>query len=326
VARRGWQTDLNEFRRDARSGSADLVLRATGILQGAIGDSVPTEATAYRRLLMNVGRQVIAAQPTLAGVFRLVNDLLWVAGDAPTGEAMRLRALAYLDGHYEASQADLQGVVARARQWLARYPVVMTYAHSIVVRDALLAVNERRREFEVLLSEARPGLEGQVLAYELGAGGVRVTLGVDMALFGWLPMASALVIGVDGVSLAGAMCKVGTSALLRAAAEREIPRYVLCTSSHLLPADYTLPPVLRSGEPEEIMPPARSVVIRNPYTEVAPIELVSFVITEEGRMEVPALRERLAALRVYPGLIGRQTGQQEGAAPPPTRPEAPPER
>jgi len=315
VARRGWQTDLNEFRRDTRSGSEDLELRATGILQGAIGDSVPTEAAAYRRLLMNVGRQVIAAQPTLAGVFRLVNDLLWIAGDAPTGEAMRLRALSYLDGRYEASQADLQGTVARARQWLAHYPVVMTYAHSIVVREALLAVNERRREFEVLLSEARPGLEGQVLAYELGAGGVRVTLGVDMALFGWLPAASAVVVGADGVSLSGVVCKVGTGALLRAATELEIPRIVLCASSRLLPADYTLPPVLRVGEPEEIMPPARSVVVRNPYTELAPLDVVSHVITEEGRLEVSALRERLAALRVYPGLIGRPGGATEEAPP-----------
>ncbi|NLD71251.1 MAG: hypothetical protein GX649_00880 [Chloroflexi bacterium] len=306
MARRGWQADLNELRRDTRSGSADLELRATGILQGAVGDSVPAEPDAYRRMLMNLGRQIIAAQPTMAGIFRLVSDLLWAVGDLSTAEAMRLGALTYLDGRYQASQADLEALTGKARQWLGRYPVIMTYSRSEDVREALLAVNERRRQFEVLCSEARPGLEGQVLAYELGAAGVRVTLGVDMALFGWLPQASALVIGADSIAMAGVVNKIGTAALLRAAAERDIPRIVLSTSNRFLPGDYALPPEFRAGEPEEIMPPARSVVVRNPYYELAPLELVSFVLSEEGRLDVPALRARLANLRVYPGLIGRE--------------------
>ena len=304
MAHRRWEAELAEFRAESQVSSPDLELRAAAILQDALADLVPASADECLRRMVAAGRRVIAAQPASAGIFRLVNDMLWAAAETSDADAMRVRALGSLAERYEAGRAALGALVQAARPWLVRYPVVMTYSRSEAVLGALLAVHAERQQFTVLCGESRPRLEGQLLAYELGTGGVRVTLGIDMALFGWLPTASALVVGAEGVSSAGVAVKTGTQALLRAAAELELPRIVLASTARFLPAEYAPGPEPPSAEPDEIMPPIRNVTVRNQILEAAPLELVSFLVTEGGRLELTTLRERLTALRVYPGLVG----------------------
>jgi translation initiation factor 2B subunit (eIF-2B alpha/beta/delta family) len=147
--------------------------------------------------------------------------------------------------------------------------------------------------------------EGQSLATELGWAGLQVTLGIDMALFGWLPEVDALVIGADSLSISGLVNKTGTTALMRVAADLDIPRILLCTSSKFLPRNASLERGMCEGDPGEIMPTSsQNITIRNCYFEIAPLDLVSTLITEKGPLDHAQLAEALGRIRAYPKLLG----------------------
>ena len=75
MPRTPWRTAIDQLRRDNRSGAAEITRRALDMLIDAVGDSVPGTAGAYRATLVRLSRQLMAAQPAMAPLFRLVNDI-----------------------------------------------------------------------------------------------------------------------------------------------------------------------------------------------------------------------------------------------------------
>ena len=306
MPRTPWRTALDQLRRDNRSGAAEIALNALHMLIDAVGDSVPGNADAYRKWLVRTSRELVAAQPAMVSLFRLVNDMLWEVDSTATGERMRQTALTYLQNYQTRDEAALDALVQRAVEYLAHYATLMTYSRSSTVAHVLRALRQGNRNLRVYCSEGRPVLEGQALASELAWAEIDVTLGVDMALFGWLGEVRALVVGADSLSASGLVNKIGTAPLMRAAAERDLPRVVLCTSMKLLPGDYVLQQGLRSGDPEEIMPvSSKRLTVRNVYFDVTPLDVVSTVITERGPLAHAELMAELAGLSTYPGLRGK---------------------
>lgn len=299
-----WASGIAELSRDQRSGSAELEARAIELLEDLVGESSPGNAASeYRSWLLRVGRHLIGAQPGVSSLFRLVNDMLWACDGAGEAEQVRQKALDFLQ-HRRARQDVAQEAMAHvAAQHLAGYGSLMTYARSSSVLRALQLV-PRQRLPRVYCGETRPTLEGQTLATELSWVGVEVTIGVDMALFDWLSEVQALVLGADTVSSAGVLNRVGARALVQAAAARELPRILLCTTYQYVPNAYHIVDPLPRREAEEIMPPAERIEIRNAYAGITPLDEFSLVITESGVHEVAQVRADLAALRIYPGLHG----------------------
>jgi len=306
MSRTPWRVALDQLRKDNRSGAAEITLNALHMLIDVVGDSVPGSAEAYRKWLVRTGRELVAAQPTMASLFRLVNDMLWEVSSAVTGERTRQAALTYLQSYQARNEAALDGLVQHAVEFLARHTSVMTYSRSSTVARVLRTLREGNRNLHVYCSEGRPVLEGQALASELAWAEIDVTVGVDMALFGWLSEVRALVVGADSLSVSGLANKVGTAPLMQAAAERDLPRVVLCTTAKLLPSDYVLEQGVRSGDPEEIMPvSSKHLTVRNVYFDITPLDLVSTVITERGPLQHAELLEELSGLHTYPGLRGK---------------------
>ena len=148
-------------------------------------------------------------------------------------------------------------------------------------------------------------LEGQTLASELGWAGITVTMGVDIALFGWLDKTDALLIGADSVSRAGIVNKLGTAPLAQTAFEHSIPCIAVCSSDKLLPNDYIVGQTLHAGDPDEIMPPGNNnVTVSNVYYDITSLDYITHVITNEGVYATDELSDRLAMLKTYPGLRG----------------------
>jgi len=307
VPRAQWETDLEDLSADTSSGAAEIEVRATAVLRLAIADSIPAEVAAYRRWLARIGRRLISARPSMASVFRLVNDMLWDSSEVSTGSDLRDATLAFLDERRTKTEEMLTALVARAGRALVGRSSIITYSRSSTVLRVLLHVARSGQEVRVICGEGRPGLEGQLLAIELGAAGIPVMLGIDMALFGWLSRADALVVGADSISTAGFVNKVGTGALVSAAASQGIPTIVLSTSTKFLPEGYSAVQDLRSGDPDEVMPATQSVTVRNPYFELVPLDDVSMVICEEGPLRGGALEDWLSELKIYPGLMGTRT-------------------
>ena len=51
--------------------------------------------------------------------------------------------------------------------------------------------------------------------------------------------------------------------------------------------------------PDEVSEPMKNVIIKNPYFEVVPPELITGVVTEEGFMEPLDIRRKMESMRKY---------------------------
>ena len=266
---------------------------------------MPAGAISYKRWLLRISRELVAAQPAMALLFRLVNDMLWATDGAMAAGDMRQTALDFMQAHRASTVGSLDVLADHAVEHLRGHATIMTYSRSATVIRVLTSLSERRSALRVFCGEGRPMLEGQTLASELAWAGVDVTVGVDMALFGWLPEVSSLLIGADSLMADGLVNKLGTSALMRRAHDLEIPRVVVCTTDKFLPNDYSVRYNLREGDADEIMPVSNeNITVRNPYFDVTPLDLVSVVVTEKGVFAGAALEGELATIRTYPGLRG----------------------
>lgn len=301
-----WRQGIDQLIADQRSSAQEIVNEALALLIDTIGDSIPNDAVAYRNWLMRLGRELIGAKPATAHLFRLVNGMLWATDGAPTPEAIRERALAFLQDYRATSAMTLEAVAEVAAQVLSAYPALMTFSRSTTVLRALTLMAEQGNARPIFLSEGRPNYEGQTLASELAWAGLRVTLGVDMALFGWLPQVRALVVGADSISTQGMVAKLGTAPLTRAAQQLEVPVHVLCTSDKFMPAEYHSGRELGTGPSEEIMPESTErLTVSNVYHDVTPLDQITTVITEHGRLQGDDLLAALKQVQVFPGLRGR---------------------
>ncbi|HHX63291.1 MAG TPA: hypothetical protein GX702_00200 [Chloroflexi bacterium] len=301
-----WQNRLEQLRRDNRSGAEEIAGHALHLLSDAIADSVPGSVGPYRKWLLRTCRQLVSAQPSVGVVFRLVNDMLWAVDNATSAQQIRQQAIDFLQEYRGRAELALETLTENAVSYLPKSPVVMTYSRSSTVLRILARMAEMKRKPNVLCGEGRPLLEGQTLASELSWLGIDVTIGIDIALFSWMSQADLLLIGADSLSAAGLVSKIGTTALMHAAAEWDIPRIVVCSSYKFLPNDYVIAQALRPRDPEEIMPvSSENIVVKNEYHDVTPLEMISTVITERGPLRHEELMEHLAQVRTYPGLRGK---------------------
>ena len=299
----GWQAELDLLRDDNRSGAQEVASRALSLLIDIVADSQPGSAASYRRWLLRAGRELVGVQPAMGILFRMVNDMLWACHHATGGEQIRQEALTFLQGYQSSAGPRQMALDDVACDYLARYDSLMTYSRSSSVVRALTTMARKKAHIQVFCGEGRPMFEGQTLALELAGAGHRVTIGIDMALFGWLEQAQALVVGADSVSRDGIANKNGTFALMQAAREKDVPRIIVCTTAKLLPRNCLNWQAIGGGDPEEIIPASEErITVRNDCFDVTPLNLASVLLTDKGPLWGNSLAAELDALRAYPGL------------------------
>ena len=262
----------------------------------AAGDVLHAAAAAAATALRETGprperlapalRRVCHAQPAAGSVLRLVARALEVA------EAARRRG----DGEADAARAVLEAVAAFAADCGAAAARVASQAAGVVpaagwvaafgraalVERALLEVQAAGRPLRVLLSEARPLLEGRGLARRLSAAGVPCWLTTDAAAALLLPQAGALLVAADAVLPRVFLHRPGGFALLLAARESNVPAYALAPRARFVPAEARLLELGERGGEEVWEDAPAGVSVRNPGAEEIPLALVRGVITEDA--------------------------------------------
>ncbi|MHB1295584.1 MAG: eIF2B alpha/beta/delta subunit family protein [Anaerolineae bacterium] len=296
--------DILALADDHISGAAEIEARAPLLLRQAIEEPGLGAPAGHDRRLVELARALAAAQPAMAGLFRLANDLLWACEDARGDSARQRRALQFLTAWEEHSATADARLVQAGVDYLAGYPALLTHSRSSTVVAVLQGMAQAGMRPRVYCGESRPLCEGHALARELAGVGLKVILGTDMALFNWLPEVDALVLGADSLSPAGLVNKVGTCALTRIAADLGKPCIVLTRTTKFLPGERVLDHTAWNGPPNEVAPPdaLAGAEVRNVVFDRTPLALLSMVICEEGPLDASALKGRLAGLRQHPAL------------------------
>lgn len=278
---------LSRLIEDRSSGASEITARARALLcEMARASDEPMTTVG------DAGMRLIEAHPAMAPLLNLVDTTLRILDEqGPTG----------LDGLAKAAEERHRAVVEHGAQLVGGQATVATYSRSGTVLDAIRAAAAPPK---VLVSEARPGMEGLTVARELANVGVEVTLTVDAALAGLLVRADLLLVGADSLCREGVVNKVGTQLLARAASAVGCPTVVLASTDKLLPGAYRSAPPLTTRAELDLDLPAE-VEIEAPLFEVMAWDHVDQAITDQGHRAIDEIQATIDTAGLHPALADR---------------------
>jgi len=172
--------------------------------------------------------------------------------------------------------------------------VVLTHCHSSTVTNLLKRAKYEGKVFEVICTETRPVLQGQITAKEMLDMGIKTTFIVDSAARFFMNDVDLVLVGADAITSEGNVInKIGTSMVALVAHEARAPFYVV---SELLKFD----PATVSGDyekieersPNEIWKNApKELTIRNPAFDVTRRDFIHGIICEDGMISPHSITE-----------------------------------
>ncbi|MGH9727564.1 MAG: hypothetical protein ACRD33_00795 [Candidatus Acidiferrales bacterium] len=289
--------ELSATARDRSSGAAELAQRACAALQ----KWARQHSNINRNDLLSVARALLTAQPAMAPLLRLANEVALAADDsAPSRYLARS-----LSRFASALRIAPERIAARFSSVLRGegHKIITTYSYSSTVLHAIVAA--RSRIWQVVCSEGRPGLEGrktveQVLRRGRGVGACLTT---DAALHLFAAHSYALVVGADSLEEAGFSNKVGTGALVAHALQTGQRVWVLADTSKLLPREIDAIRADRNGPDSEIWAEApKRLSILNPYFERTLYAPGVRILTENGWKTPAQICRDIRKIKVSPLL------------------------
>ena len=169
----------------------------------------------------------------------------------------------------------------------------------------LKEISEKYNDIEVIITKSGPGRTGERTARKLGDRRLALTFIDDTAVGLYISKTSKVFVGADRICADGGVVNgAGTYQLALAAEKAGIPFYVLCETLKFdsrLKSDEV---ELEEKEPDEVADPANlppETMIRNPYFDITPLELINSVVTENGMFTAKRLstvwRDTLAGRR-----------------------------
>jgi translation initiation factor 2B subunit (eIF-2B alpha/beta/delta family) len=274
--------------RDREAGASEILQRVLAVLQAVMSQPVDDR--------VRIARAVCRAQPGMAPVW---NAALAAASD----DNQPARFQRFADRVRRASAAltrlvsELFADATTRRTPAGPGPLsLVTLSRSGSVEQALVRLAQTQ-PIRVTAAEGRPALEGRRLATQLAEAGAAVTLVSDAAIAEGLHEADAVVVGADAVASDWIMNKVGTRMLAAAASLAGVPVYVVAGREKFCAPTLAPSVVPRDGAPGEIWDaPSPGIVVRNPYFERVPLDLVAAVVTDAGVIPAANVAQVCASL------------------------------
>lgn len=246
---------------DRASGAAEILQKAaTIVLKHA--ETVPDG---------DIANALLAARPDMASVINLALELRRHSSTSGADEI----TMAFLHEH----RKSFARAVNETARLIESGQKILTYSRSSTILASFLEAKARGKDFLVYLTESRPGMEGLTLAKELSGVGIKVVLGTDSALAGFLGECDMVVIGADAVGPEYFYNKTGTLGLVLLSRAIGKPFYLSVSRDKLLTQEGIS--YYRVGEmPEEeiISPVPYGVTVVNRYFEAVPVNLVTRMV------------------------------------------------
>jgi ribose 1,5-bisphosphate isomerase len=265
----GLRAEIEALASDAESGASELVPRALGILRRAREQG--------RATLCDAARGVCSAQPGMAP--------MWNAAVAALADAAQPGTLARFEHRAQRSAAALRRVALDALRPASGQPlrlVTCSFSGSVL---SVLAELGSTCELSVACAEGRPRFEGRRLAEALARTATTVSFYTDAALSTALRDADALVVGADAIAPAWFLNKAGSLPLCAAASLQGLPVFVAATRDKFLPPSLETALVIADHDAREVWADApQGVLVRNPYFERVPLDLVTAILTDAGML------------------------------------------
>jgi methylthioribose-1-phosphate isomerase len=304
-----WERCIDTIRADNTSGAAELARMAAIAVLEWIDHTVSMPPHAWKKAILAFALELYMAQPAMAPLFNLVNDILLALESTDVQDesqpCVRRAVQAFLE-----QLANVQERMTTATVGLlppgAR---ILTFSYSSSILAVLLAAHARQRISAVFCTEGRPMLEGQRLTRELARSGMAVDLGIDAAITTFTEHADLALVGADSVTMGGIVNKLGTTSLALACRHTGIPCYVVADRHKWFPAGAAAPAFSHFKPAVEVWSnPPTGVTIWNTYFESTPLTLFSGIIGENGLQGPQALQRELLAMPIAQVLRSSTSG------------------
>lgn len=147
-------------------------------------------------------------------------------------------------------------IAAHAPEHIHTNEVILTFGYSRTVLKFLKRGREKR-DFQAVVAEGAPGLEGHKMAAELSAAGIRTTLITDAAVFAMMARVNKVIISAHAILAdGGVMAPAGTSMVASAAKRHSVP-FVLLVGIYKLSPNFPHEPGVSFNdfkEPSDVLP------------------------------------------------------------------------
>jgi translation initiation factor eIF-2B subunit delta len=288
-----WEALVDPIRADSTSGASELAENAAMAILEWTARTASMPHAAWKTELVAFAMALYRAQPAMAPLFNLVNEILLALESTAPGQVrprVRRTARIFLE-HNEGANRRLAAATLGLLPSRAR---VLTFSYSSSVLAVLLEAHARQALSKVFCTESRPMQEGRRLAQALAEMGIAVEFGVDAAIATFAHQAQIVLAGADSLTAQGVVNKLGTTSLALTARHVGMPCYVVADRHKWFPAAAATPEFAQPKPGAQVWPdPPRGVTIWNAYFECTPMALFSGVIAEDGLVTPENLLQRL---------------------------------
>lgn len=164
---------------------------------------------------------------------------------------------------------------------IKRGTTILTHCHSKDVVNFLRRAKEKKKKFNVIVTETRPLYQGIKTAGELSDVGIPVTYIIDSAAGFFSKDIDLMIFGCDAIRKEGVVNKIGTYPLAVLAKENRIPVYFV---GGTIKFDRRKKFKIEERRSDEVInrKKLKKCKIRNPAFDVTPWKFIKGVITEKG--------------------------------------------
>lgn len=296
-------TLVTPIRDDLTSGAAEIALRAITIFRTVVAESEGQDVNKIKDNLVETAKAVIKAQPAMAPLFHLGNNVLIAVQDAKTAAELAQKTDDALE-KFEKQLCESASVIAdHTIDLIPPGELVFAYSFSSTVVTSLMNARAQRKFFRVVCSESRPSLEGRKLASMLAQAGVEVIHTFDSAMGLVLPNCRVAFMGCDAVANPGIVNKVGSWLLALACRELGIPIYALAGTEKFVTDERLFEFENYSRPGEEVWSDApNGVRVLNNQFELIPFSWIAGLVTEHGILQEKDIEQYISKLEVHDSL------------------------
>jgi ribose 1,5-bisphosphate isomerase len=284
---------IQEVREDKTHGASQLASQSLEVLRVAAMASRARTVGELQAELGEIGKVLMVVRPSMAPVYNAVNRLLEAVNNNHTGEVSTLRqdTMLAVNSLVQASVKAVARIAELAAGQIQDGDVILTHSYSSTVTAALKAAHGNLR-ISVIVTRSGAGRIGERTVWELAYSGIPVTFIDDTAAGLFMSQVSKVLVGADRICVDGALINgIGTYLLALAAKKSGVPFYVLSDTLKFDTRTKGSQVELEEKEPAEVSAPEtlpEEAVIRNPYFDVTPPDLITAIITENGLVIPPS--------------------------------------
>lgn len=268
---------IEQLRDDRTHGASELAfiaLQGIAVVVGQMDSTNLSLATQFKDLIEDISR----VRPSMASLQNVVGEVFdrLAAENIHTPSLYKARLSRICADVAETARLAQDRIAEKMIDLIAPNEVIMTHSCSSIIKKILSQLIDKN--VEVIVTESRPGNEGQDLARFLSDLHIETTYITEAQINIFMPEVTKVVLGADTILADGSVVnKAGTSLMAIAANYHGIPVYVC--------ADQFKRSLQSSTEMEEMEAAELGVDLehvspRNFYFDITPAELVTVLVTD----------------------------------------------